>query len=91
MAKPRAVYWSSNDLENRLRRVEGQIRGIAAMVGRQEACSDILVQLAATQGALAKIIKIVEACQLTEALVEDEAVTAPEAEQVQAAIRRLVR
>lgn len=91
MGQPRTVYWSSTDLENRLRRVEGQIRGIAAMVGRQEACNDILVQLAATKGALSKIIKIVEACQLTEALVEDEAVDAPEAGQVQAAIRRLIR
>ncbi len=67
----RKVFWSDEDLRHRLRRVEGQIRGIEAMVGRVESCNDILVQLAATQGALGKIVKIVEACRVAEKLVGD--------------------
>lgn len=85
----RTVYWSGQDLQNRLRRVEGQIRGIAAMVSRTESCEDILTQLAATQGALNKIVKLVEACRIAEELVGDRE-GAP-VDQVQNAIRQLIR
>ncbi len=91
MESPRQVFWSDVDLHRRLRRVEGQIRGIEAMVERQEGCDAILVQLAATQGALAKVVKIVEACQLAEGLSGENALDMPEVDQVQDLIRRLIR
>lgn len=37
---------------NRLRRIEGQIRGIARMVEQERYCADILVQIASVQEAL---------------------------------------
>ena len=37
---------------NRLRRIEGQIRGIAKMVDDDRYCADIIVQIAAVQEAL---------------------------------------
>lgn len=91
MTQPRTVYWSSRDLQHRLRRVEGQIRGVEAMVARAESCQDILTQLAATQGALAKVVKLVEACQVAEELVGNREMTEPERDQVQHAIRQLMR
>lgn len=91
MSQNRTVYWSGLDLQHRLRRVEGQIRGVEAMVGRAESCQDILTQLAATQGALNKIVKLVEACRVAEELVGDEAVTESTIDQVQQSIRRLIR
>lgn len=39
----------------RLRRVEGQVRGIAAMIETGRYCVDILTQLQATRAALARI------------------------------------
>ena len=39
----------------RLRRVEGQVRGIAAMIENGRYCVDILTQLQAARAALAKI------------------------------------
>ena len=39
----------------RLRRVEGQVRGIAAMIESGRYCVDILTQLQAARAALAKI------------------------------------
>ena len=39
---------------NRLRRIEGQIRGLQRMVERQEPCVDILTQLAAVTSAMKK-------------------------------------
>ena len=40
------------DLINRLNRIEGQIRGINAMVQDERYCTDILVQVSAVQSAL---------------------------------------
>ena len=39
----------------RLRRVEGQVRGIAAMIEQGRYCVDVLTQLQATRAALARI------------------------------------
>jgi DNA-binding FrmR family transcriptional regulator len=41
-------------IQNRLRRIEGQIRGLQRMVERQEPCVDILTQLAAVTSAMKK-------------------------------------
>lgn len=91
MTQQRPVYWSSDELRHRLRRVEGQIRGIEAMVDRTDECRNILVQLAATQGALAKIVKIVEACQVAEELVSSQELTPEQQREVQESIRRVMR
>lgn len=39
-------------LQNRLSRIEGQIRGIRGMVGRDAYCNDILIQSAAVNAAI---------------------------------------
>ncbi|HET6489758.1 MAG TPA: metal-sensitive transcriptional regulator [Syntrophales bacterium] len=39
---------------NRLRRIEGQIRGLQRMVERQAPCVDVLTQLAAVTSAMKK-------------------------------------
>ncbi len=39
----------------RLARIEGQVRGIARMVGEDRYCIDILTQIAAVQAALGKV------------------------------------
>lgn len=48
-------YWYSTDrdaLQKRLRRVEGQVRGIQRMVDEDEYCIDILTQISAANKAL---------------------------------------
>ena len=40
------------DLMNRLKRIEGQVRGIRAMLDKDVYCADILVQVAAVNAAL---------------------------------------
>ncbi len=42
-------------LINRLRRIEGQVRGIAKMVNEERYCIDVLTQVQAVRGALAKV------------------------------------
>ncbi len=40
------------DLMNRLKRIEGQVRGLQGMVERDAYCTDILVQVSAVSAAL---------------------------------------
>ena len=41
-----------DEIKNRLRRVEGQIKGIQKMVDEGQFCGDILIQIAAARSAL---------------------------------------
>ena len=42
-------------LRNRLRRIEGQVRGIHRMVGEDRYCIDVLTQLQAVRAALSRV------------------------------------
>jgi DNA-binding FrmR family transcriptional regulator len=49
-------YTASKDqLQTRLRRIEGQVRGIERMVEEDRYCIDVLTQIAAIQAALDKV------------------------------------
>src|SRR6266436_9592552 len=55
-ATPIRGYTASKDqLQTRLRRVEGQVRGIQGMVAEDRYCIDVLTQIAAIQAALDKV------------------------------------
>jgi CsoR family transcriptional regulator, copper-sensing transcriptional repressor len=59
-------------MRGRLRRIEGQVQGLQRMLDSDAYCGDILLQVAAAQGALGQVQKLllgrhVEAC-VTEAL-----------------------
>ncbi len=54
-------YDHKDDLLPRLRRVEGQVRGIQRMVNEDVYCIDILTQIAAAESALKKVaVKLLE-------------------------------
>ena len=57
---------------NRLKRIEGQVRGVAQMVEDDRYCMDILHQIAAIKSALAKVetqvLKDHAACCVAEAI-----------------------
>lgn len=46
------------DLQNRLSRIEGQVRGIRGMLEKDAYCTDILVQVAAVNAALNSFNKV---------------------------------
>jgi CsoR family transcriptional regulator, copper-sensing transcriptional repressor len=46
---------TKEQLQRRLRRIEGQVRGIERMVEDDRYCIDILTQISAIQGALDKV------------------------------------
>lgn len=45
----------NDNIQKRLRRVEGQIKGIQRMVDEGQFCGDILIQIAAARAALNKV------------------------------------
>jgi CsoR family transcriptional regulator, copper-sensing transcriptional repressor len=53
---PTRGYTASKDqLQTRLRRIEGQVRGIERMVEEDRYCIDVLTQISAIQAALDKV------------------------------------
>jgi CsoR family transcriptional regulator, copper-sensing transcriptional repressor len=55
MAEPRGYSATREQLLTRLRRIEGQVRGIEGMVEDDRYCIDVLTQIAAVQAALDKV------------------------------------
>ena len=56
MATETRGYTATKDqLVNRLRRVEGQVRGIEKMVAEDRYCVDVVTQISAVQAALDKV------------------------------------
>ena len=64
------------DILNRLKRIEGQVRGVAQMVADDRYCIDILHQVQAVKAALAKaesaILKEHAACCVAEAIASGD-------------------
>lgn len=55
MTEPRGYAASKKPMLDRLRRVEGQTRGLARMIEEDRYCIDILTQISAVQAALDKV------------------------------------
>jgi CsoR family transcriptional regulator, copper-sensing transcriptional repressor len=51
----RGYYEGKDDVLARLRRIEGQVRGLQRMVDTDEYCIDILTQITAASNALKKV------------------------------------
>ena len=58
-------------LINRLKRIEGQIRGIKGMVEKDAYCPDILIQVAAANAALNSFNKVLLANHIRTCVAED--------------------
>lgn len=59
------------DLMNRLKRIEGQVRGIQGMLEEERYCVDILTQVSAVQSALNSFNKVLLANHIKTCVVED--------------------
>ncbi len=86
---------SKDDLLNRLRRVEGQVRGIARMVDQDKYCIDILTQVSAASRALQSVALGLLDSHLSHCVVDAARTGGAEQDskldEASAAIARLVR
>ena len=55
VTETRGYTATKDQLQNRLRRIEGQVRGVQSMVDEDRYCIDVLTQISAIQAALDKV------------------------------------
>lgn len=60
-----------NDMQLRLRRIEGQIRGIINMLAEGKSCEQVVTQILAARAAMDRVATEVLKCHVTEALGEE--------------------
>ena len=59
------------DLLNRLKRIEGQIRGIESMIANDAYCTDVLMQVVAARSALSSFSKVLLANHIKSCVTDD--------------------
>lgn len=69
---PAASYRADHqkDVVNRLRRIEGQVRGLVDMIQSGRPCEDIALQMSAARKAMDKAFYRMMACSVIEAVYE---------------------
>jgi CsoR family transcriptional regulator, copper-sensing transcriptional repressor len=86
---------SKDDLQKRLRRIEGQVRGLQRMIDEDTYCIDVLTQVSATTSALQSVAVGLLDEHLRHCVTEAVAAGGPEGAakvaEATAAIGRLVR
>ena len=93
MASETRGYTATKDqLKSRLRRVEGQVRGIERMVDDDRYCIDILTQIGAIQAALDKVaLGLLDGHARTCVLGAEADKQADRTEELMSAVGRLMR
>lgn len=59
------------DVQMRLRRIEGQVRGIIRMLDEGKSCEDVVAQIFAARAGMDKVAAEVLKCHITETMVEN--------------------
>jgi DNA-binding FrmR family transcriptional regulator len=92
-ATPVRGYAASKDqLQTRLRRIEGQVRGIQKMVEEDRYCIEVLTQISAIQAALDKVaLGLLDGHARTCVIGADDELQAERTDELMAAIGRLTR
>jgi DNA-binding FrmR family transcriptional regulator len=60
------------DMVNRLRRIEGQVRGLVDMIQTGRSCEEVATQMSATRKAMDKAFYRMMTCKLVEAVHESK-------------------
>lgn len=60
------------DVVNRLRRIEGQVRGLVEMIQTGRSCEDVATQMSAARKAMDKTFYRMMACSVMEAVYESK-------------------
>jgi DNA-binding FrmR family transcriptional regulator len=73
---PALTERAESDIQLRLRRIEGQIRGVIGMLGGGKPCEDVVTQVLAARAALDRVAMEILRCSVEEAVndqLSDEA------------------
>jgi DNA-binding FrmR family transcriptional regulator len=70
---------AESDIQLRLRRIEGQIRGVIGMLGDGKPCEDVVTQVLAARAALDRVAMEILRCSVEEAVTDQLSPEAREA------------
>lgn len=94
-AKPETIHGYTDNREavlKRLRRIEGQVRGVQGMIEENRYCIDVVTQVTAIQAALDKVALELLSDHAAHCVVGAKAEEQEErAEELMAAVKRLLR
>ncbi|PEI44160.1 metal-sensitive transcriptional regulator [Bacillus pseudomycoides] len=60
----------NQDIKNRLKRIEGQIRGVLRMIEEEKVCKEVITQLTASRSAMDRTIGLIVGTNLENCLRE---------------------
>ncbi|QHW32351.1 metal-sensitive transcriptional regulator [Paenibacillus rhizovicinus] len=66
-------YTYTDEMKTRLRRIEGQVRGVLRLMDEGKSCKDVVSQLSAVRNASDKAIAQIVAENLKQCLLEEQA------------------
>lgn len=78
-------------VKNRLKRIEGQVRGVLKMMEEEKECKDVISQLSAARSALERTIAVIVAENLEECVKDQLEKGEDSSEVVKEAINLLVK
>lgn len=68
--KEKSYLQNKEALLKRLKRIEGQVRGIYRMIDEDTPCEDLVMQLSAVRSAVEKVGAVVVGCRMQEVIRE---------------------
>lgn len=81
----------SDAMKNRLRRIEGQVRGILNMMDRQVECGDLVTQLSAVRSALDRLSMHILGSNLESCINNERLTGSPNDEEIAKAMNLIMR
>jgi DNA-binding FrmR family transcriptional regulator len=84
-------YNYTEEMKKRLRRIEGQVRGVLRLMEEGKSCKEVVNQLSAVRNASDKAIAQIVAENLQQCLLEEQAAGRDTSKMVQEAVELLVK
>jgi DNA-binding FrmR family transcriptional regulator len=80
-----------NDIKNRLKRIEGQVRGVLRMMEEEKDCKEVITQLSAVRSAVDRSIGYIVAKNLETCLIVQQEKGESAEDVIQEAVNLLVK
>lgn len=81
----------NDSVKNRLKRIEGQLRGVIKMMENEKGCKDVITQLSAIRSAVDKTIGVIVSSNLVDCVIEANNNGIPTDKSVEEAVNLLIK
>ncbi|WP_062197488.1 metal-sensitive transcriptional regulator [Massilibacterium senegalense] len=79
------------DVKNRLKRIEGQVRGVLRMMEEEKDCKDVITQLSAVRSAVDRAIGYIVARNLESCIIQSQDTGEDTEKVIQEAVQMIVK